>query len=63
MNKRLLNTALVLVSGSAKALAALKDAIMKALAPPSRSYPEAHCMRGPGPKWREKYGKVSSESR
>ncbi|NVO13982.1 MAG: hypothetical protein HXX10_08090 [Rhodoplanes sp.] len=32
-------------------------------APDDRYQPERHYMRGPGPKWREKYGRVAETAR
>ena len=45
----------------AKAIAAVADALRNATAiEEDRYHPEAHYMRGPGPKWREKHAQASA---
>jgi len=63
MTERLLNAVLALATGGAKAWAALKHVFMNASVQPRRYHPEAHYMRGPGPKWRAKHAKVPAQSR
>jgi hypothetical protein len=63
MSKEFSNAAVVLASGRTKAWAALKNVFASALVLPSRYHPEAHYMRGPGPKWREKHAKLSAQRR
>lgn len=61
MSKRFSHIATVLASASVKMLAALKNACRMPDANHPDSYrPEAHYMRGPGPKWRAKNAKVSA---
>jgi len=51
----------VLVLAVAKASAAVANAWRSATANQAGSYrPEAHYMRGPGPKWRAKHPQVSA---
>jgi hypothetical protein len=50
----------VVVSASAKAWTTLKNALRRALAHEADYRPEAHYMRGPGPKWRAKNAKISA---
>jgi hypothetical protein len=51
----------VLVLAVAKACAAVANAWRSATANQEGSYrPEAHYMRGPGPKWRAKHAQVSA---
>jgi hypothetical protein len=60
MKKRLSYVAFALGSASAKAWAALKHACSMAMAEQLDNYrPEAHYMRGPGPKWRAKNAKAA----
>ena len=39
-----------------KALPVLLAWLRKLVTGPASYHPGAHCMRGPGPKWREKHG-------
>jgi hypothetical protein len=53
MDRRFADAAPGLASTALKALTALTNALRKAVAVDARPYrPEAHYMRGPGPKWR-----------
>jgi hypothetical protein len=61
MSNQLSNAALVLASGTAKVWALLKHACRSAMMRPGRYHPEAHYMRGPGPKWRAKHTKLSTQ--
>jgi hypothetical protein len=48
----------------AKAIAALADACRSAMAiEADRYHPEAHYMRGPGPKWRAKHAQASASGK
>ena len=51
----------ILVSIATKARATVADAWASAIGDPAMRYrPEAHYMRGPGPKWRAKHAHVSA---
>jgi hypothetical protein len=61
MSRRLSHIAFVLASASARAWEALINACRTAVAGQPDNYrPEAHYMRGPGPKWRAKNAKMSA---
>lgn len=56
------NLATLLTSARARAWAAVADAWRRLMADQAGSYhPEAHYMRGPGPKWREKNARIASQ--
>ena len=62
MSKWLSHVTTALGSASGSAWAALKKAYRTALAGHPDDYcPEAHYMRGPGPKWRAKNAKASGQ--
>ncbi len=47
----------------ARLLSAVKDVWASTIAGPARRYrPEAHYMRGPGPKWRAKHARISGRT-
>jgi hypothetical protein len=60
MHQQLANIAHVVAVAIVKARSAVADAWWTALGDqPDRYRPEAHYMRGPGPKWREKHARIS----
>jgi hypothetical protein len=61
MYQQLANIAYVLALAIAKACTAVANAWWTAMGDHSDRYrPEAHYMRGPGPKWRAKHAPVSA---
>jgi hypothetical protein len=59
MGERLSKVACVLASAGAQAWVAAMTAWRTSLPKRARSYrPEAHYMRGPGPKWRAKHARI-----
>jgi hypothetical protein len=61
MYQQLANMARVLVFAVARARTAVADARWTAMGYHTDMYrPEAHYMRGPGPKWRAKHAQVSA---
>jgi len=61
MFQRFSHVGRVLASAVVKASAAVADAWRTIMANQARRYrPEAHYMRGPGPKWRAKHAQVST---
>jgi hypothetical protein len=62
MTRHLTKVAGVLGSASTWALATVKKALPRTTAGQGRNYrPEAHYMRGPGPKWRAKHAQLATE--
>ena len=61
MHQQLVNLAYVLAFVVVKARTAVASAWWTAISDPADRYrPEAHYMRGPGPKWRAKHAPVAS---
>lgn len=63
MDQRPLTLASVLASAAVEAWTSLVNSLRMLIAIDARTYqPEKYYMRGPGPKWREKYalGRVSA---
>jgi hypothetical protein len=61
MRRPQLNLAALLASAGVWAWSAVADAWRWLMADQANSYhPEAHYMRGPGPKWREKNAQMST---
>jgi hypothetical protein len=61
MDRQLSKAACVLAFLVVRARAAVANAWQAAMADPTDRYrPEAHYMRGPGPKWRAKHAPASS---
>jgi hypothetical protein len=61
MDRQLSKAAYVLAFLVVRARAAVANAWQTAMADPTDRYrPEAHYMRGPGPKWRSKHAPASS---
>ena len=61
MYQQLTNLAYALAFAAVKVRAAAANAWWTALGDPADRYrPEAHYMRGPGPKWREKHARASA---
>jgi hypothetical protein len=59
MGRRLLKLAYALAVAIVRTRAAVASAWQTALADQADKYrPEAHYMRGPGPKWREKHAQL-----
>jgi hypothetical protein len=62
MYQRLSNVAHVLAFAVVKACMAVANVLVTAMFGQTDSYrPEAHYMRGPGPKWRAKHRQVSTQ--
>jgi hypothetical protein len=62
MNKQLSKVAYALAFVVVRARAAVANAWQAAMADQADKYrPEAHYMRGPGPKWRAKHARASSQ--
>jgi hypothetical protein len=61
MHQELSRAGRVLALAVAQAIAAVADACRSAMAiEGDRYHPEAHYMRGPGPKWRAKHAQASA---
>jgi len=57
MRRQIFEVAMRSVSSCAKTWAAIRES-WKLTGSTRRYRPEAHYMRGPGPKWRAKYGQI-----
>jgi hypothetical protein len=58
MTKWISNVVIVISAGGTKAWTAVKLVFTSAVLP-GRYHPEAHYMRGPGPKWRARQAKLA----